>query len=109
MAVVTRSASRAAREAHPPLTMIGRERKTGTTVRFWLDPEVFETLDVPGTPSPPGLWATTMDPARRTLPRVTEPTAERADAILSLLMGESAADRRDWIEANAQYAANIDV
>jgi DNA gyrase subunit B len=54
------------------------------------------------------LWETTMDPARRTILRVTVDHAERADAVFSLLMGESAADRREWIEANARYADNID-
>ena len=54
------------------------------------------------------LWATTMDPARRTLLRVTVPRAERADTIFALLMGESAADRREWIESHARYADNID-
>jgi DNA gyrase subunit B len=62
-----------------------------------------------GEMDPDQLWATTMDPARRTLLRVTVETAERAEAIFSLLMGESAADRREWIEANARYAENIDV
>jgi len=55
------------------------------------------------------LWDTTMDPARRTLLRITVAHAQAADGVFSLLMGESAADRRDWIEANAQYADNIDV
>jgi DNA gyrase subunit B len=54
------------------------------------------------------LWATTMDPARRTLLRVTVADAAEADRVFSLLMGESASDRRDWIEANARYADNID-
>jgi DNA gyrase subunit B len=54
------------------------------------------------------LWETTMDPQRRTLLRVTVEGAERADAVFALLMGESAADRRAWIEANARYADNID-
>jgi len=54
------------------------------------------------------LWETTMDPERRTLLRVTVDTAERADQVFSLLMGESAADRRTWIEANARYA-DLDV
>ncbi|HEX6255243.1 MAG TPA: DNA gyrase subunit B [Euzebyales bacterium] len=54
------------------------------------------------------LWATTMDPARRTLLRVTVADAAEADRMFSLLMGESASDRRDWIEANARYADNID-
>jgi DNA gyrase subunit B len=55
------------------------------------------------------LWETTMDPERRTLLRVTIATAERADGVFSLLMGESAADRRTWIEANARYVDNLDV
>jgi hypothetical protein len=61
-----------------------------------------------GEMDPQQLWDTTMDPARRTLLRVTIDDAERADAIFTLLMGESAADRREWIEANARYADNID-
>ncbi|MDP8970662.1 MAG: DNA gyrase subunit B [Actinomycetota bacterium] len=55
------------------------------------------------------LWETTMDPTGRTLLRVTVEDAERADAVFSLLMGESAADRRDWLEANAGYAEHLDV
>jgi DNA gyrase subunit B len=54
------------------------------------------------------LWNTTMDPAQRTLLRVTIEHAERAEQVFALLMGESAADRREWIEANARYAENID-
>ncbi len=54
------------------------------------------------------LWATTMDPVRRTLLQVTVDDAVEADRMFSLLMGESASDRRDWIEANARYADNID-
>jgi DNA gyrase subunit B len=54
------------------------------------------------------LWNTTMDPAQRTLLRVNIEHAERAEEIFALLMGESAADRREWIEANAKYAENID-
>jgi DNA gyrase subunit B len=54
------------------------------------------------------LWATTMDPARRTLLQVTVDDAADANRMFGLLMGESAADRRDWIEANARYAEFID-
>jgi DNA gyrase subunit B len=49
-----------------------------------------------------------MDPARRTLLQVTVEDAADADRMFGLLMGESAADRRDWIEANARYAEYID-
>jgi DNA gyrase subunit B len=62
-----------------------------------------------GEMDPQQLWDTTMDPARRTLLRVTVEDAEHSDRIFSLLMGESAADRREWIEANARYADNVDV
>jgi DNA gyrase/topoisomerase IV subunit B len=41
--------------------------------------------------------------------RVTVDEAERADNVFALLMGESAADRRAWIEANATEADNVDV
>ena len=54
------------------------------------------------------LWNTTMDPAQRTLLRVNIEHAEKAEQVFALLMGESAADRREWIEANARYAENID-
>jgi DNA gyrase subunit B len=54
------------------------------------------------------LWSTTMDPAQRTLLQVTVEDAADADRMFGLLMGESAADRRDWIEANARYAEFID-
>jgi DNA gyrase subunit B len=55
------------------------------------------------------LWETTMDPARRTLLRVGVHEAARAESVFGLLMGESAADRREWIERNARYADNVDV
>lgn len=62
-----------------------------------------------GEMSPGQLWDTTMDPATRTLLRVTVPEAANADRIFSLLMGESAADRREWIEAKAAYVDNLDI
>jgi DNA gyrase subunit B len=62
-----------------------------------------------GEMDPQQLWDTTMDPARRTLLRVSVEDAERSEAIFSLLMGESAADRRAWIEQNARYADLVDV
>ena len=61
-----------------------------------------------GEMDPEQLWTTTMNPETRTLLRVTVPHAEQADAVFTLLMGESAADRREWIEARARYA-DLDV
>ena len=50
---------------------------------------------------------TTMDPEHRMLKQVTISDAAEADRIFSMLMGEDVAPRRDFIEANANYA-NID-
>jgi DNA gyrase subunit B len=54
------------------------------------------------------LWVTTMDPGRRTLLRVTIDHAERADELFTLLMGGQSEPRREWIEANAKFAVNLD-
>ena len=55
------------------------------------------------------LWNTTMDPAKRTLLRVTVPDAEAADELFPLLMGNQTDPRREWIVSNAQFADNVDV
>ena len=54
------------------------------------------------------LWETTMDPARRTLKKVTIESAAEADRVFSMLMGDDVAPRRDFIETHAKYA-RIDV
>ena len=55
------------------------------------------------------LWETTMDPARRTLVRVTLESASEADTLFSVLMGEDVERRRNYIEKHALEVKNLDV
>ena len=50
------------------------------------------------------LWDTTMDPAHRTLRKVTIDNASEADRVFSMLMGDEVPPRREFIEKNAKYA-----
>jgi DNA gyrase subunit B len=54
------------------------------------------------------LWETTMNPASRTLKKVTIESAAEADRVFSMLMGDEVAPRREFIESHAKYA-RIDV
>lgn len=61
-----------------------------------------------GEMNPEELWTTTMDPATRSLKRVSIESAAEADHLFSMLMGDEVAPRREFIEKNAKYA-NLDV
>ena len=54
------------------------------------------------------LWDTTMNPATRSLKRVSIESAAEADSVFSMLMGDEVAPRRAFIESHAKYA-KIDV
>ena len=55
------------------------------------------------------LWDTTMNPATRTLVRVTMQDAAEADQMFTMLMGENPELRRKFIEENAALATDLDV
>ena len=55
------------------------------------------------------LWETTMNPATRTLIRVTMKDAAEADQMFSMLMGENPELRRKFIEENASLVTDLDV
>ena len=55
------------------------------------------------------LWDTTMNPATRTLIKVRMEDAMEADKMFSVLMGESPALRRQFIEENATLVKDLDI
>ncbi len=55
------------------------------------------------------LFATTMDPERRVLVRVTVEDGEKADAIFTKLMGTEVELRKSFIQTNAKFVKDLDI
>jgi len=62
-----------------------------------------------GEMNPDQLWETTMNPEKRTLVQITSEDAVEADETFTILMGDTVAPRRKFIEDHAQYVKNLDV
>ena len=62
-----------------------------------------------GEMDPQQLWETTMDPKYRTLVQVHLEDAIIADETFEMLMGEEVEPRKEYIQANAHFADNLDI
>lgn len=62
-----------------------------------------------GEMNPMQLWETTMDPEKRTILQVMLEDAVEADAMFTILMGESVERRREFIEKHAHEVKVLDV
>lgn len=62
-----------------------------------------------GEMNPDQLWNTTMDPAKRTILKVTVEDSYESNRIFTRLMGEDVEARREFIQTNAKFVVNLDV
>ena len=106
--------------AQPPLYKVTR----GKTEKYvYTDVQLQKYLDEIGRDAKPDvqrykglgemsaeqLWATTMNPATRSMYRVTLKDAISADEMFTLLMGDQVEPRKEFIEKNAKLVADLDI
>ena len=62
-----------------------------------------------GEMNPGQLWETTMDPAKRTVLKVTLDNAAEAEEMFTKLMGDEVEPRREFIQKYAREVRNLDI
>jgi DNA gyrase subunit B len=90
-------------DVHGPIDLVDTVIETGSK---GIDIQRYKGL---GEMNPEQLWATTLDPAVRSLLQVKVNHVDEAEEIFSTLMGDLVEPRREFIQQNALNVANLDV